>query len=385
MITRQRLATYGIPAAAAATIITAALLTPWSRGKPTHVSASAPILVEPSTDKNEIDVVFAVDTTGSMGGLIDGAKRTVWSIATHIRKTDPNANLRVGLVAYRDIGDDYVTRPYALSGDLDAVFSELTTYQASGGGDTPENVDAALDDALHKMKWRSGAQKMIFLVGDAPPASRGDVPNFDVLAKQAAGKGIIINTIRCGHDSETALTFQKIASLANGDFSSISQDGGVNQIATPYDDKLAELSARVDSTSIIVGDEGVRRGYAMKMKAAEAAPAEAKADRASFYATKPAKAGRTSDDLVGGVATGAMSLETVAPAALPEDLRDMDKASLKAEVDRRIKEREAAQKEITELAKKRDEYLVKNAKDGEAGFDVAVKGTVEKQLAKKKK
>ena len=382
MITRQRLASYGIPTVAAATIVTAALLT---QGAPDNSETieSNPYVVEVVKGEHQIDVVFAVDTTGSMGGLLDGAKRTVWSIATHIRKTDPNANLRIGLVAYRDIGDDYVTRPYMLTTDLDSVFTELSTYQASGGGDTPENVDAALDDTLHKMQWRPGAKKLVFLVGDAPPASRGDVPTYDNLAKEASKKGITINTIRCGTDHNTAQTFQQIASLSNGEFSSIVQDGGVQQIATPYDDKMAELSRKIDSTTIIVGDEGARGRYKAKMAAAEAAPAAAKADRADYYASKPGKAGmgRADDDLVGGVATGSMSLDAVAPAALPEDMQGMDKAELKAEVDRRVQERATAQKEIAELSKQRDEYLKKNMKDGE-GFDAKVKTSLEKQLKK---
>src|SRR5882724_11712513 len=170
MPTRQAIVTYGVSTAAAATITVAALLQPW-RG------ADRPAPMRPApVAKRAVDVVFAVDTTGSMGGLLEGAKRTVWSIATHIRKTDPEADLRVGLVAYRDIGDDYVTRDFALTGDLDAVFTELSGYQAAGGGDTPEDVDAALDDTLHKMAWRDDAKKLVFLVGDAPPASRGDVP-----------------------------------------------------------------------------------------------------------------------------------------------------------------------------------------------------------------
>jgi Mg-chelatase subunit ChlD len=386
MITRQRLASYGIPTVAAATIVTAALLT--QGGAPRDIQ-SDPYTVEvvTSKDTSQIDVVFAVDTTGSMGGLLDGAKRTVWSIATHIRKTDPNANLRIGLVAYRDIGDDYVTRPTMLTSDLDAVFTELSTYQASGGGDTPENVDAALDDTLHKMQWRPGAKKLVFLVGDAPPASRGDVPTFDRLAKEAAGKGITINTIRCGTDHNTAQSFQQIASLTNGEFSSIVQDGGVQQIATPYDDKMAELSRRIDSTSIIVGDEGARRRYEAKMAAADAAPAPAKADRAGYYASKPGAmgkggGGRAEDDLVGGVATGSMSIESVPAASLPADLRGKDKGQIKAEVERRMAEREAAQKEIAELATKRDEYLKKNAEGGD-GFDAKVKTSLEKQLKKK--
>src|SRR5687768_8197200 len=183
MITRQKLVTFGIPTVATGTIVLAALLSPWSSR--TEPMPPREALIQTGHDGAQIDVVFAVDTTGSMGGLIDGAKRTVWSIANHIRKSDSKASLRIGLVAYRDVGDDYITKDFALTTDLDAVFAELSSFQADGGGDVPENVDAALDVTLHKMKWRSGAKKLVFLVGDAPPASRGDVPTFDVLAREA--------------------------------------------------------------------------------------------------------------------------------------------------------------------------------------------------------
>jgi len=379
MPTRERIVTYGVTTAAAATITVAALLQPW-RGAdiadPVH--EAMPV----AHGKHAVDVVFAVDTTGSMGGLLDGAKRTVWSIATHIRKTDPAAELRIGLVAYRDVGDDYVTRDFSLTTDLDAVFTELSSYQAAGGGDTPEDVDAALDDSLHKMAWRDGAKKLVFLVGDAPPASRGDVPTFDVLAREAGDKQIIINTIRCGWDHDAEVAWQQIASLAHGQFSTIQQDGGVQQIATPYDDKLAEISARIDSTTVIVGDEGDRVEYRRNMAAAEAAPAPAKADRAMYYATKggPRGGGRAKKDLVGGVATGTMNLDAVAPTTLPDDLRGMDKPALKAEIEKRAELRKAAQDELTTVAKQRDEYLKAQAKDGEGGFDAKVKAAIDAQL-----
>src|SRR5512138_278321 len=107
MITRQRLATYGIPTLATATVITAALL--HKKAEPPPYTYEPISETRPAGD-HQIDVVFAVDTTGSMGGLLDGAKRTVWSIASHIRKTDPDADLRIGLVAYKDVGDEYVTK-----------------------------------------------------------------------------------------------------------------------------------------------------------------------------------------------------------------------------------------------------------------------------------
>src|SRR4051812_4841729 len=228
MIVTQRHVAFGMATTAVATIALALWLEPRSSSS---LIADKPMPVE--TSKHRIDVVFAVDTTGSMGGLIDGAKRTVWSIASHIREIDKQADLHVGLVAYRDLGDDYVTRDFALTSDLDAVFAELSSYRAAGGGDTPEDVDAALDDTLHKMQWRDGAKKLVFLVGDAPPASRGDVPRFEVSAREAGEKQIIINTIRCGWDREAELAWQQIASLGHGQFSTIQQDGGVQQIATP--------------------------------------------------------------------------------------------------------------------------------------------------------
>src|SRR4029079_12648433 len=63
----------------------------------------------PATARPTVEVAFVLDTTGSMAQLIEGAKRKIWSIATTIVDTNPDADIRMGLVAYRDLGDDYVT------------------------------------------------------------------------------------------------------------------------------------------------------------------------------------------------------------------------------------------------------------------------------------
>ncbi len=54
-----------------------------------------------------VEVAFVLDNTGSMGGLIEGAKRKIWSIASAIVDPELDADIRMGLIAYRDIGDDY--------------------------------------------------------------------------------------------------------------------------------------------------------------------------------------------------------------------------------------------------------------------------------------
>lgn len=383
---RQKLVSYGIPSTAAATVVAALLLSPGTRP-----AAPADCIMQPQQPEqvvaeggNAIDVVFAVDTTGSMSGLIEGAKRTVWSIATHIRQTDPNANLRLGLVAYRDVGDgDYVTKPFSLTADLDAVYAELTTYEASGGNDMPEHVAAALRDAT-QMRWRAGAKKLVFVVGDAPPGDRPDTQPYDVLAREARSTGITINTVRCGDDYAAAEAFRRIAQLGGGEFSTIAQDGGVQQVATPYDDKLAELSARIDRAAVISGSAAAHRGYAAKMAAADAAPAPSKADRASYYAKKALVAKgkvdmRDDGDLVGKYEAGLVDVGAVAPASLPPEMADKSPAELKVELERRAQVRKEAAREIEELTRKRDEFLSKN-KTGGGGFDATVKATVEKQI-----
>src|SRR5215203_5968725 len=81
-------------------------------------ATAAPV---PGPKKVNVEVVFCLDTTGSMGGLIDGAKAKIWSICNQIAGGKPTPDLKVGLVAYRDKGDEYVTKVFDLSDDLDAV------------------------------------------------------------------------------------------------------------------------------------------------------------------------------------------------------------------------------------------------------------------------
>mgnify|MGYP002700656316 CR=1 FL=1 len=104
-------------------------------------------------DKNIIDVVFVLDTTGSMGGLIQAAKEKIWSIASTMASAQNAPVVRIGLVAYRDRGDAYVTKVVDLSDDLDSVYASLMDFQAGGGGDTPESVNKGLHDAVYRVSW----------------------------------------------------------------------------------------------------------------------------------------------------------------------------------------------------------------------------------------
>src|SRR5205085_868706 len=75
-------------------------------------AAPAPVPKPPA-----VEVVFCLDTTGSMTGLIDAAKGRIWAICNQILNGRPMPELKVGLVAFRDKGDEYVTRVYDLRDD----------------------------------------------------------------------------------------------------------------------------------------------------------------------------------------------------------------------------------------------------------------------------
>src|SRR5205814_5417274 len=88
--------------------------------------ALAPLTAEGQTSQQKtaapkVEVVFVLDTTGSMGGLIDAAKQKIWSICNQIASGQPTPHVKIGLVAFRDRGDEYVTRVHDLTDDLDAV------------------------------------------------------------------------------------------------------------------------------------------------------------------------------------------------------------------------------------------------------------------------
>ena len=85
--------------------------------------------------RQTVEVAFVLDTTGSMGPLIEGAKRKIWAIATSIFDANPNADIRMGLVAYRDIGDDYVTKRFDLTTDIQDLHGKASNEAVTGAGD----------------------------------------------------------------------------------------------------------------------------------------------------------------------------------------------------------------------------------------------------------
>src|SRR5260370_23513201 len=235
----------------AAWLVAAAALV--SFALPARADDKKPVTKAP---KPKVEVVFCLDTTGSMGGLIEAAKQKIWAISNQIASGKPTPDLKVGLVAYRDKGDAYITKVTVLSGALDAIYGTLKTFQAQGGGDTPEHVNQALYDAVHKIKWNSDKKtlRIIFLVGDAPGhMDYTDDVKYPVTCKEACKKGIIINAVQCGGDAACAKQFRDICAKAEGSYVQIAQEGGVVTIATPFDKRLGDINTALAHSTLVYG------------------------------------------------------------------------------------------------------------------------------------
>ena len=338
----------------------------------TKMIKTPPTIVNPVTmppvvanQRPQIEVVFVLDTTGSMGGLISAAKEKIWSIASTMASAQTAPEIKMGLVGYRDRGDAYVTQTIALSSDLDSMYAKLMDFQADGGGDGPESVNQALHDAVHNMTWSQNPNtyKVIFLVGDAPPhMDYQDDVKYPVTLALAKQKGIIVNAIQCGQDSSTKGDWQQVASLGQGSYFQVEQSGNAVAIATPYDKKLADLSSKLDKTRLFYGNDEEKAKQANKMAATDKlhkeASTESQARRATFNASKSGKTNFLGEnELVDAVASGRVKLSSLPKKSLPESLQVMSPAAQEEFVGNTKKERGELESEIKQLAEQRNDYL----------------------------
>ena len=352
--------------------------------------------------KETIEVCFVLDTTGSMGGLIEGAKQKIWAIANEILASEPTPNLRIGLIGYRDRKEAYVTQVHDLSDDIDDIYAKLMKFQAQGGGDTPESVNQALHEAVTKIKWNKSKKvlKLVFLVGDAPPhMDYQDDVKYPEICKMAAKKNLILNTVQCGSMASTTPIWKEIAKLAEGDFVAIAQSGGVAAISTPVDAEIARLNLTLNATVVAYGTEAKRQVVEGKIELAAEAKEEVAADRLSFLSLKSKSLAADSKvgvagfssayidgggDLVDDLASGRVDFDAVEKEKLSEEVRNMSKEERKQYLEEQAAKRKQLQKKLDELLTKRRDFVTAEKKrlaetGKKDGFDEKVSEIISKR------
>jgi hypothetical protein len=173
----------------------------------------------------QVDVLFLIDTTGSMGDEIERLKASMISVSEQLSQLPSAPTVRFSMVLYRDRGDEYVTRTFDFTADTFAFTDALRGVVADGGGDTPESLNAALQDAVSGPSWLpDDTVKLVFLLSDAAPHLPGepgyeDEPDYVASVRQAAAQGIKIFPIASsGLDDQGEYVFRQLAQVTMGRF-----------------------------------------------------------------------------------------------------------------------------------------------------------------------
>jgi hypothetical protein len=176
-----------------------------------------------------VDVMFVVDTTGSMGDELEYLKEELADVMTRAVEAT-SLSMRLSLNFYKDEGDEYVVESHPFTEDLDEAQGWLASESASGGGDWPEAVEEALDDAIAGHDWSESAQaRLLFLVLDAPPHhDAGRVARIQQVTAQAAAQGVrVIPVAASGIDTDTEFLLRSIDIVTNGTYLFITDDSGI--------------------------------------------------------------------------------------------------------------------------------------------------------------
>lgn len=232
-----------------------------------------------TTEAKQLDLVFLMDCTASMGEYIQAAKRTIQSIIQTIVKSE-KCDVRFGLVAYRDHppqDTSYVTKTFEFIRDTRSMQANLDQLSAAGGGDGPEAVTAGLHAAAN-LDYRPDATKICILIADAPPHGLGEsgdgFPNGDpdgldplVIARSMAESGITIYSVGC----EPALSQYRfargflvaLADITEGQAVSLASSAlladvilggameelGLQSLAAEYEQQIAQINEEVTSSA----------------------------------------------------------------------------------------------------------------------------------------
>jgi hypothetical protein len=333
-----------------------------------------------------VDLAIALDTSGSMEGLIDAARRKIWSVVSELATAKPAPRLRVALFTYGSLGNDdsgHVVLQTDFTDDLDFVSERLFGLTTNGGD---EYVGRVIGASLDRLSWsRAEGLKVLFVAGNES-ADQDRVRPFREEAKRAAARGIVVNAIYCGGaDDADATGWRETAALGHGRFANIDQNGGTLAVATPFDAELAGLSARMNETYVAYGDraaEGLARQRAQDENASGAGAPSA-AERANAKAGGLYRNGAW--DLVDRMREADFDLAKIPASDLPEEMRKMTMDERRAFLEKKKAERDDIQARIKDLGEKRqkfvDEAMAQRRLDDSKALDRALLDALREQAA----
>lgn len=340
--------------------------------------------------RRTVELAICLDTSGSMNGLIEAAKLKLWDIVNDLALATPTPRLRVALLTYGNDGhlaeDGWVRVDSPFTEDLDEISRQLFALRTNGG---TEYVGRVLREAGEQLDWTpsDSALKLIVVAGNES-ADQDQTFRYADVCKGLISRGIMVNAIYCGNPADNiAPGWREVALLADGHYAAIDHNNGNIVIASPFDDKLAELSSAINTTYLAYGEKGAW-GAANQVQQDANAQTLSPAVVATRCSTKGGVLYSNEHwDLVDACKRESFKLADVKDEDLPESMRGKTLEQKQAIIAEMAQKREAIQKEIADYAAKRqafvNEEVKKHQSDGDRSFDAALRKAIRAQAMEK--
>lgn len=199
--------------------------------------AAAPAVPEPEVlaSRTRLEISFVVDTTGSMADELAWLQADFKELTKRIASEFASLTPLYSLVVYRDAMDEYVTRGFGFTSDVNLLAGQIAAQSANGGGDFPEALDLALSETALNLQWSDGAHKLAFVIADAPPHADRMTETFAAV-QELKNKGVRIFPVAAsGTDDTTEAVFRAAALVTGGHYLFLTDDSGVgNPHAEPH-------------------------------------------------------------------------------------------------------------------------------------------------------
>ena len=192
------------------------------------VTGDTEFIFEATSEKSDvIQLMFVIDTTGSMVDEINYLTAEIIDIFDKLKNSFPDTQLELAILLYRDLRDEYITNYSDFTTDITSQKNFLSKQRASGGGDFEEAVDVAMEEAVNK-KWSDNAKtKILIHVADAP-SHDNDVESWNNSTLKFAEMGVrIITVASSGIDKKTEYLFRSQSILTNGMYVYLTNDSGI--------------------------------------------------------------------------------------------------------------------------------------------------------------
>ena len=115
--------------------------------------------------KQDFDIIYMIDATGSMGNYLEAAKDQCINISNELKSKFNNYNFQFGGIFYRDPIDSKNDKNemFDLTSNVPELKIFISQMKATGGGDFAEDWVGGYDLAINKIKWRNGIRLIIHI------------------------------------------------------------------------------------------------------------------------------------------------------------------------------------------------------------------------------